>query len=348
VLEKPTDLSDDQLRGCLQADYGLALAQLAFLPLGADVNTAVYRAVDVAGAPYFVKARRGAFDAALALVPQLLRERGVAHVIAPLPNRAGALWTQLAGFTVTLSPFVEGKDGVERPLTDAQWVAFGATLRTLHSLELPDELRAGLPNETYAPVWRDMVRMFQARAEAERFDEPVAGRLAELLRAKRAVVSALVERAEQLADALAARAPQQLLCHADIHAFNVLTDAEGAFYVVDWDTLMLAPKERDLMFVGGGIGGVWNTAREEALFYQGYGPTEIDQEALAYYRYERIAEDIASYCEQLLLSDAGGADRAQSLRFVASNFLPGSVLEIAERSDPDRRPASHEHEPAGG
>ena len=88
MLEKPTDLSDDQLRGCLRADYGLTLVELAFLPLGADVNTAVYRAVDAAGAPYFVKLRRGAFDAALVWVPQLLRERGVTHVIAPLPTRA--------------------------------------------------------------------------------------------------------------------------------------------------------------------------------------------------------------------------------------------------------------------
>ena len=236
-----------------------------------------------------------------------------------------------------LYPFVTGQNGVERPLTDAQWIVFGAALRALHSLELPDDLRARLPHETYSPVWRDMVRMFQARAETERFEEPVAERLAQLLRDKRSVVSALVERAEQLAAALAARAPQQAPCHADIHAYNVLIDASGVLFVVDWDTLTIAPRERDLMFVGGGIGGVWNTAHEEALFYQGYGPTEIDQEVLAYYRYERIVEDIAAYCQELLLTDAGGADREQSLRFVASNFVPGSVLELAQRSDPDWR-----------
>jgi len=87
------------------------------------------------------------------------------------------------------------------------------------------------------------------------------------------------------------------------------------------------------MFVGGGVGGVWRDAQEETWFYQGYGRTEIDPQALAYYRYERIVEDIAAYGEQLLLTDDGGADRAQGLRFFLDQFLPNNVVEIAYRTD---------------
>jgi spectinomycin phosphotransferase len=87
------------------------------------------------------------------------------------------------------------------------------------------------------------------------------------------------------------------------------------------------------MFIGGGIGWVWNTPREEALFYLGYGPTEIDPVALAYYRFERIVEDIAVYCEQLLLTNEGGQDREQSYRYLQSNFLPNGTIEIAYQSD---------------
>ena len=88
--------------------------------------------------------------------------------------------------------------------------------------------------------------------------------------------------------------------------------------------------------IGGGIGGVWNTPREEALFYRGYGPAEIDPMALAYFRYERIVQDIAAYCEELLLTDEGGADRPAGLRHLMSSFLLGSVLEIAYRTDTER------------
>ena len=78
----------------------------------------------------------------------------------------------------------------------------------------------------------------------------------------------------------------------------------------------------------------WRSPQEEeALFYNGYGDVPVDQRALAYYRYERIVEDIAVYCQQLLLSTEGGDDRQQSLRYLASNFLPGGVIAIARAQD---------------
>jgi spectinomycin phosphotransferase len=105
-----------------------------------------------------------------------------------------------------------------------------------------------------------------------------------------------------------------VLCHTDIHAGNVLLATNAQLYLVDWDNPLLASKERDLMFVGGGVGGVWNKQSETAWFYQGYGQVEIDPAALAYYRYERIVEDIAVTCEQIFLTSEGGNDRAEGLQ----------------------------------
>jgi spectinomycin phosphotransferase len=87
------------------------------------------------------------------------------------------------------------------------------------------------------------------------------------------------------------------------------------------------------MFVGGGVGGAWNSAREGALFYQGYGRAEIDPLTLAYYRYERIIEDIAEYCTRLLLTEKGGADRAVGLGKFLNAFRPNNVVAIAYRTD---------------
>jgi spectinomycin phosphotransferase len=95
----------------------------------------------------------------------------------------------------------------------------------------------------------------------------------------------------------------------------------------------MAPKERDLMFIGGGVGGIWNSAREESLFYRGYGKTEIDPVALAYYRFERILQDIAPYAGQLLVTDAGGKDRVRTLQGIISFFLPSGVVEMACKAE---------------
>ena len=328
MLEKP-DLPDEQLITCLQHDYGLRIVQVDFLPLGNDMNTAVYRVVADDARPYFLKLRRGAFDEITVAIPRLLSDQGMAQIIAPIPTNTGRLWARMDAFALILSPFVTGQNAFEVAVSDRQRMEIGAALKRIHTLALPETLRERIPRETYAPVWRDLVRDFQARAEDTAFVDPVAAQLTALLRAKRAIVDALVLRAEQLAAQLQTRPLEYVLCHADIHAWNLLIDANATLYIVDWDTLILAPKERDLMFVGAGLDKLWPSAREEALFYQGYGATEIDPTALAYYRYERIVEDIAAYCQQLLLTDQGGDDRAEGLRQLVGQFEPGAVIEVA-------------------
>lgn len=332
MLEKP-DLADDTLVNRLREEYDLPISTVGFLPLGADSNTAVYRAGADGGSVYFVKLRSGNWLEASVLVPTLLRDRGVDAVIAPISTAKGELWTSLDAFAVILSPFVTGEDGFTRFLSESNWVALGTTLRLLHTTILPPMLHDQLPQETYSSEWRIAVKVFQARVEGASFGDPSATELARMMREQREIVTTIVERAEQLADVLRDRNPDLVLCHADIHSGNVLIDASDTLYVVDWDTLTIAPKERDLMFIGGGIGRGWNTPAEDALFYQGYGETDIDLAALTYYRYERIVQDIAAFCEQLLDSDEGGDDRSQALRFFGSQFQPGSVVEIAIATD---------------
>ena len=75
MLEKP-DLQDDKVIACLQVEYGLPVVQIAFLPLGADLNTAVYRAVADDKTPYFCKLRKGVFDETSVVLPKTLSDQG--------------------------------------------------------------------------------------------------------------------------------------------------------------------------------------------------------------------------------------------------------------------------------
>ncbi len=44
MLLKP-DLPDEQIIDCMRRDYGLTVDSIEFLPIGADADTAVYRAI---------------------------------------------------------------------------------------------------------------------------------------------------------------------------------------------------------------------------------------------------------------------------------------------------------------
>jgi len=344
VLEKP-DIPDEKITACLRDQFGLLVVQAAFLPLGADRNTAVYRATAEDETPYFVKLRRGVFDETAVTLPKFLSDRGIRQIIAPLATQTGQLWASLDAFKVILYPFVEGHNGYEVDLSDRHWGVFGTALKRIHTVVVPPALTSRIQQETYSPQWREIVKMFLERAEAEAFDDPVAVELAAFLKAKRAEILDLVGRAERLALALQARSPEFVLCHSDIHAGNILIDADDALYIVDWDNPILALKERDLMFIGGGQGFTGHTAQEEeTLFYRDYGQTQIDPIALAYYRYERIIQDIAAFCEQIFSTTEGGEDREQSLRYLTSNFLPNNTIEIAYQSD--KTLSDHDRSPA--
>jgi len=336
MLTKP-DLKDEKIITCLRDAYGLTIEKVVFLPLGADFNTAVYRVITTDGADHFLKLRSGKFLEASVSVPKYLADLGIKQVIPPLSTKTGQLWTSLASFKAILYPYIEGRNGVEAKLSEAQWVQFGAAIKKLHSTDIPNALTSGTPRETFSSKWRETVKAFLVRIESEVFEEPVAVKMALFLKSKSSEILKLVERAEKLAITIQKQPLDYVLCHADIHGWNLIVDKENALYIVDWDTLIFAPKERDLMFVGAGIWDSGLTAtEEESLFYQGYGQAKINQDAIAYYRFERIIQDIGDYCEYIFLSDEGGEDRMRCFEHLQPVFLPNGAIERACQSDKTR------------
>jgi spectinomycin phosphotransferase len=97
--------------------------------------------------------------------------------------------------------------------------------------------------------------------------------------------------------------------------------------------LVLAPKERDLMFIGGGVGHAWNQpAGRGAASTKATALRTSTPVALAYYRYERITRDILEISDQVFDASASTRRPRRSLRQMASQFQPDDVVAIAHRS----------------
>jgi spectinomycin phosphotransferase len=141
----------------------------------------------------------------------------------------------------------------------------------------------------------------------------------------------MLGRAAELGAGLQERSFDRVLCHADIHAANILVTDDGGILMVDWDGPMIAPRERDLLFVIGSRIARAVEPHEEAWFFEGYGEVAVDAQAIAFYRYERILEDIAEFAASVLLDDAQtDATRDGQTELVASFFDPGGILETVE------------------
>jgi spectinomycin phosphotransferase len=338
MLTKP-DIPDELIISRLQKEYGLHVTSLTFLPLGADMGSAVYRVVAEDGAVYFLKLRKG-FNEIVVTVPLFLKSQGIQEIIAPLETKSNQGWADFGEYKMILYPFIEGKNGFQMDLTDNHKRKFGAALKRIHAVKIPPELKSVIPQETFSPHWRERVKEFQRQVEQTRFEDPNAAKLADFIRAKRSEMNRLIERTEELTSELQSQSHELVLCHTDIHGANILITNEDKFYIVDWDAPLLAPKERDLMFIGGGIDYIWKSEHDISIFYEGYGDTQIDFPMMAYYRYERVIEDLAAYGEQLLLTDEGGADRPEAYERFTGNFEPGQTIEIAQKTDSESNGAN--------
>jgi spectinomycin phosphotransferase len=330
MLTKP-NIPDPLIISRLQEEYDLRVAEFAFLPIGADSRTAVYRVVTDEGTAYFLKLRKN-FDEVIVRVPLFLKESGVQEIIVPFETKSKQGWADFGEYKLILYPFIKGKDGFEMDLTDHHRRILGAAFKEIHTAQIPPELKKLIKKETFSSGWRADMKSYQTQVRTKTFDDPTAVKLAEFIKSKQNEITHLIGRAEELASEMEAKSLELVLCHSDIHGGNILISNTGGLYIVDWDDPILAPKERDLMFIGGGIDELWKSKEEQALFHEGYGKADINLSALAYYRYERIIEDLVVICEQLLLTDAGGADRERSYGWFISNFEPGQTIEIAEKT----------------
>jgi spectinomycin phosphotransferase len=333
MLEK-LELPRERILSSLSERYGLSVARLTLVRRGLDRDAATYRAHVGDGEVFFVKLRRGAFDVTTVDLLRFLAEQGVEGVIAPLTTIAGETWTSVDGCALVVFPFVESADGYEVHLSDGQWRVLGRVLRRIHDTTVPDALASRIRREAFSPRWREALVTHLEDINAGAPTDPLVAELKALMSARRGRILDVVQRAERLAHQLLSTSTGFVLCHADVHAGNVIVAADGSIYLVDWDEPVFAPRERDLMFIGAGYWGEARSPQEEqVLFYEGYGETEIDPVGIAYYRYERIVEDIAVFYERITSAREGREDRTQSLDYLRSSFAPDGAVDIAYASD---------------
>jgi len=181
--------------------------------------------------------------------------------------------------------------------------------------------------ESFIPRWGSLVKTLYEQVNAREYEDPYQRQLAIFWKENNGKIHTLVERAEILGKRLQRANLEFGLCHADIHTANILINQKENMFIVDWDDTLLAPKERDLMFI---LGENTVETREEQLFFKGYGRIEISLLALAYYRYEWCVQEVCDFGERVfLMKDAGANTKKDSVEGFMKLFSRGDVIETA-------------------
>ena len=311
AMREQPGIPEERLRACLQDQYDLYPVTLEFLPRGKDYNAGVYRVVSEQGTAYLLKVTSRPLYEPGCLVPRYLRDQGITSVVAPVPTKSHALWTKLVDWTVIVYPWISGDSSLTE-MTNEQWKEVGIIFKRIHQVRLSPEGFQSLRKETFDPTaYARWVRAFETQHLHSRHDGSASERaLRASWRAHQSTIHTVVTSLEKLAEVLQSRTFPYVICHADLHPANLLRDRAGHVFVIDWDEVMLAPKERDFLFVGEPPAD--GSARPSILpFFQGYGPTKIDWMALTYYRYERVVQDLIECAQnECFRNDLGEGTKA--------------------------------------
>ena len=119
---------------------------------------------------------------------------------------------------------------------------------------------------------------------------------------------------ENLAEYLHSVKPQFVLCHMDIHCWNIMQDSR--LKLIDWEGVRLAPAEADLFSFSEGF--FFENAWDEfmAAYRESRPDFKLNSEALRFYRLRRLLEDINGFSEGLLYNNLTGEDRVPSLNLL--------------------------------
>jgi spectinomycin phosphotransferase len=308
---RPQGITDTDVAAALRAGWGLDVAALEYAPVGFGSHHWLAR--DGADGRWFVTVDeldqqgrtpdqsygrlRRAFDTALAL----RRDAGLDFVVAPLPARDGTPVRRLdEGSSIALFPWVDGEArefGTALPATErAELIAM---LDMLHRAEPPASIaHEPLDQPAARATVDDALTALDQPWSAGPFAAPARQWLCDHADCVRALVGDVVA----LAARVAARGTPVVVTHGEPHPGNVVRTADGPV-LVDWDTVALAPPERDLWFVAGpGLA--------------------LNDEAVTLYRKAWDLNDLAVYLHDFRAPHGSTEDTEQAWAALASIQLP--------------------------
>ena len=252
MLSEPTTLPRAALIDALYVAWSISVDSIEYAAIGAGSHH--WSVTDVEGQRWFVSADeaktaetadtlRRAYDTASSL-----RAAGLDFVLAPLPNAGGSTVTPVSGWQVTVRRYIEGHGGTWGEWADeARHLAAAAIIGRLHQASPPAEL----------PLWQFDVPLRTELVDAlDHLDEPWASgpyaeRCRNQLRTSTDLLSDLFERYDELAHLLRASSEPWVVSHGEPHPGNFVTSTSGDLYLIDWDTVRLAPRERDVWLLCG-------------------------------------------------------------------------------------------------
>jgi phosphotransferase family enzyme len=328
VLTEPPDLDRSEVTHVLERSWGLRDPQLDYLAVGFGSHH--WRAVDSDDTRRFVTvddleasfrtaadtdAAFADLDRAFRTAAALRETADLEFVGAPLFDRDGAVIRRLSDrYAMTVSPLIDGESCGYGPYEGREERdLMGGVLGRLHTAT--EHVPADLPRrEDFVLPSRaalvDALRDLERHWDFGPFAEPAR----KLLQGSADALELRIQEYDELTGAVRESSQSWVITHGEPHRGNVMRDPQGGVYLVDWDTTLIAPRERDLQMVLDHELTGWETYSELA------GGASLNHEALLLYRSWWELTDIAVFVAGFRRPHERTEDTAKSWHVLASNL----------------------------
>lgn len=331
MQDHPEGVSDTDLTTALRDGWDIGVTSISYLPWGA--GSYHWRVGDDTGGDWFVTVDalgpvpdsrfaqlRQAFDTAVTLN----RRAGLDLVVAPVPTRRGdSVWRLDHRYALTVFPMLAGEAGrfgPHRPQDRPEVVAMLVALHRATPLVVTTAPRADLDLPDRDELTGALADLDQAWTGG-----PYAEPARKLLTAQQGRVRQWLDEFDQLVGQVQDTAASWVVTHGEPHPGNVLRTEHG-LRLVDWETVRLAPPERDLWLLatdgpaGSGDDGTAPDTIDIVTGYESASGRSVDPVAIALYRLRWTLADIAGYLAEFRRPHGESADSAASWTYLNSYF----------------------------
>ena len=322
VLTEPVDLDRAELAAVVERHWALSGLRFDYLPVGFGGHHwhagEWFITVDDLAAGHQPEpdpdASFAALDRAYQTAAALRDDAGLEFVVAPLADSDGEIIRRLSDrYAVTVFPFVEGASSEWGPYeSDGERREMTAVLGRLHMAT--EQLPAELPRvEEFAVPARAAFEEALSDLQRAWTTGPFAECTRRLLGETASSVEDLLQEYDTLAEDARVDSDAWVITHGEPHRANVIRADRGRCHLVDWDTVLLAPRERDLhMVLGDDLTG-WHE-------YVAIAPSELHESTLRLYRRWWELSDITTFVHLFRQPHSRTEQTAASWKILADNL----------------------------
>jgi spectinomycin phosphotransferase len=322
------DYEESQLKAKVEEEYGFSVQELKPVPWGE--SSWGYAVEGVAGEKYFLKVHpnRDVPEESLHLTERLFTQCHLENTVYPIPTKSEKLKVPFGRHTIVLFNFVAGENSRNRRLTIDQFKVLGRILAKLHhsTSQVGDysvKERYEIPFvKTYQKLLKEIGK------EPEKGNEPQK-ELKNLLKQHIPRLEKEMYDLQVSCQKAFSLKGKFVICHGDLTPGNILVTPTGDLCLADWDEPILAPKERDLVFLAG---------PKMMFVMQGYRTVlnnqDVDDKLIAFYQHRRNVSEIVEYAQRVLHSNA---DEAQSWHDLDEMILLLGEMGIWKRQEMKKR-----------